>query len=210
MTGTDWSQWHEGYARPGSGLADRLAAVCAQIERHLDATAPDPVRVISACAGDGRDLLSVLSRRPDADRVTALLVEYDEGLAARAREAAGALPARIEVLQADAAQSDIYAPAVPADLVLLCGIFGNVTDADVRTTVDATSQLCAPGAEVIWTRHRDRPDLTPSIRGWFADAGFEEVAFVTPQEHRWSVGVCRLASDPRPLVPGRRWFPFVR
>ena len=207
---TDWSEWHDAYARPGSGLGDRLAAVTAQIERRLDATAPDPVRVVSGCAGDGRDVLSVLSRRADADRVTALLVEYDAGLAARARAAADALPASIEVRQADAAQSDVYAHAVPADLVLLCGIFGNISDADVRSTVEAAPQLCAPGAEVVWTRHRHDPDLTPSIRGWFADAGFEEVAFVAPEGAHWAVGVHRLVAEPRPLELGRHWFTFFR
>lgn len=210
MERTGWSEWHDAYARPGSGLGDRLAAVRAHIERHLDATVPGPVRVISACAGDGRDLLGVLAGRPDADRVTALLVEYDDGLAARARRSAEALPARIDVRRADAAQSDVYREAVPADLVLLCGIFGNVSDADVRATVEASPQLCAPGAEVVWTRHRNDPDLTPSIRGWFADAGFEEVAFVAPQEDMWSVGVHRLVAEAGSLEPGRQWFTFVR
>ena len=207
---TDWAEWHDAYARPGSGLRDRLAAVGAQIERHLDATAPDPVRVVSACAGDGRDLLGVLSGRTDANRVTALLVEYDAGLAATAREVADGLAATIEVRQADAARSDVYAHAVPADLVLLCGIFGNISDADVRATVEAAPELCAPGAEVIWTRHLNDPDLTPAIRGWFADSGFEELAFVAPEGEHWSVGVHRLAAEPRPLEPGRRWFTFTR
>ena len=207
---TDWVEWHDAYASPGSGLGDRLAAVRVQIDRRLDATAPDPVRVVSACAGDGRDLLGVLAGRSDADRVTALLVESDMGLAASAREAAKALAARVDVRQADAAQSDMYAGAVPSDLVLLCGIFGNISDTDVRATVDAAPQLCAPGAEVVWTRHRNDPDLTPSIRGWFADAGFEEVAFVAPDSDKWSVGVHRLVADPRPLEPGRLWFTFLR
>ncbi len=35
--GTDWSEWHEAYARPGSGLADRLTAVRARIHQCLDA-----------------------------------------------------------------------------------------------------------------------------------------------------------------------------
>lgn len=207
---TDWSKWHDAYARPDSGLADRLAAVSAQIDRFLDATAPGPVRVVSACAGDGRDLLGVLSRRPDAHRVTALLVEYDGELAVRARVAADALPARIEVRQADAAQSDIYAEAVPADLVLLCGIFGNISDGDVRATVGVSRQLCADGAEVVWTRHRNDPDLTPAIRGWFADAGFAEVTFISPDGQEWSVGVHRLVAEPLPLAAGRHWFTFFR
>ena len=210
MVNTDWSEWHEAYARPGSGLGDRLAAVRAQIERHLDSTAPEPVRVVSACAGDGRDLLGVLAARPDADRVTALLVEYDEGLAAHAGDMAQQLPAEIEVRQADAAQSDVYQHSVPADLVLLCGIFGNVSDADVQATIEASPQLCAPGAEVIWTRHRNDPDLTPLIREWFAAAGFEEVAFIAPDADQWSVGVHRLVTDPRPLTSGAHWFTFFR
>lgn len=210
VASTDWSEWHDAYARPDSGLGNRLAAVRAQIERHLDSTAPDPARVISACAGDGRDLLGVLAARPDADRVTALLVEYDEGLAARAVDLANQLPADIDVRQADAAQSDVYQHAVPADLVLLCGIFGNVSDADVKATIEAAPQLCAPGAEVIWTRHRNDPDLTPSIREWFAVAGFEEVAFIAPDTHDWSVGVHRLVTAPRPLDPGAHWFTFFR
>lgn len=112
--------------------------------------------------------------------------------------------------QADAAQSDVYSDAVPVDLVLLCGIFGNISDADVRTVIEAAPQLCAPGAEVIWTRHRGEPDLTPSIREWFTGAGFEEVAFVAPETDQWSVGAHRLVTNPRPLEPGRHWFTFVR
>ena len=217
MTRTDWSQWHEAYSRPGSGLADRLDAVRAEITRHLDRAAPDPVRVISACAGDGRDLLGVLAGRADAGRVTALLVEDDVKLAARARELAEvsrARGARVEVRQADAADSDSYVDATPADLVLLCGIFGNITDEDVRRTIEAAPQLCAPGADVIWTRHRAQPDLTPSIWRWFASAGFEELAFHAPEpvapSESWSVGVHRLTAPPPPLETGQHWFTFVR
>lgn len=79
VTNTDWSEWHDAYARPNSGLANRLDAVRGEINRRLDETAPEPVRVISACAGDGRDLLGALAERSDAGRVSAFLVEYDAG-----------------------------------------------------------------------------------------------------------------------------------
>lgn len=210
MADTDWHEWHQAYAREGSGLNDRLDAVRAQITRRLEDMAPAPVHVVSACAGDGRDLLGVLADYPDADRVAALLVEYDAGLVSRARHAAQGIEATIEVRHADAAQSDVYAEAVPADLVLLCGIFGNISDADVRTTIRAAPQLCAAGAEVVWTRHRGGSDLTPAIRGWFADAGFDEVAFVAPDTAGWSVGVHRLAGPPASLQPGQKWFSFLR
>ena len=210
MAGTDWTTWHDAYARPGSGLAGRLAAVRSHIARHLDSTAPSPVRVISACAGDGRDLLGVLADRDDADRVDALLVEQDDHLAERARAAAAALPSRVEVVTGDAAVSDVYAPLTPAGLVLMCGIFGNISDADIETTVAALPGLCAPGAEVIWTRHRHEPDVTPSIRQWFADAGFVEVDFVAPADDTWSVGVHRLVDPPHELPRHEHWFTFVR
>ena len=208
MTSTDWMEWHDAYSRPGSSLGDRLSTVRARIEQHLEETAPKPVRVISACSGDGRDLLGVLAGRTDAHRVSALLVEYDSRLASRAREAALAVPADIDVRHTDAAQSDVYAEAVPADLVLLCGIFGNISDEDVRTTIAAAPQLCAPGATVVWTRHRNEPDLTPFIREWFVEAGFEEVEFAAPDSGKWSVGVHRLIGPPVPLELGQHWFAF--
>lgn len=210
MGSTDWVDWHDAYARAGSGLRERLGAVQAAIHRRLDDTAPAPVRVVSACAGDGRDLLGVLAGRTDAHRVSAVLVEQEPTLVARARELARTSAASVDVRQADAALSVVYEDAVPADLVLLCGIFGNIGDADVRATVHAAPQLCAPGAELVWTRHRSGYDLTPTVRRWFAEAGFDEVAFIAPDDAEWSVGVHRWAGDPVPLERGRTWFTFLR
>lgn len=74
-------------------------------------------------------------------------------------------------------------------------------------TIRAAPQLCAPGAEVVWTRHRGgESDRTPAVRGWFAEAGFEEVAFVAPQTALWSVGVHLFTGSPEPLRRGERWF----
>lgn len=41
---------------------------------------------------------------------------------------------------------------VPADLLPLCGIFGNIIDDDVERTVRAVPSLLAAGGTVIWTR----------------------------------------------------------
>jgi hypothetical protein len=43
---------------------------------------------------------------------------------------------------------------LPADVLLLCGIFGNVSDGDIRRTVQAVPALCRAGATVIWARPR--------------------------------------------------------
>jgi hypothetical protein len=84
---------------------------------------------------------------------------------------------QIEVREADAAAVATFADALPADVLLLCGIFGNISDEDIKFTVEAASSMCQPGATVIWTRQRRPPDLTPQIRAWFAASGFDELAF---------------------------------
>jgi hypothetical protein len=169
--------------------------------------------VVSACSGDGRDLLEVLARRPDdARRVRARLLELDDVLAARAEDHAAEHGLDgVEVHRADAGSTDSYAGAVPADLVMMCGVFGNVTDDDLRGTVAALPQLCAAGATVVWTRGRFRSgDLTGTVRGWFAESGFAEVALDAPDDATYRVGAHRLVAAPRPLAPGNTFFTFVR
>ncbi len=208
---TDWEQWHRPYDDPASPLSRRLRIVQHHLDDWLGRTAPAPVRVLSLCAGDGRDLLEVLAARPDAARVRATLVELDGRNADRAVAAAAdaglnGITVRVE----DAGLTDAAHGAVPADLVLLAGVFGNVSDGDVRRTVRALPTLCAAGATVIWTRHRHEPDLTPAIRSWLAEAAFEELAFEAPDDVRFSVGVHRFLGSPVPWSPGGRLFAFVR
>jgi hypothetical protein len=59
----DWQAWHEKYDDPASSLARRLRVVQARIREALDACPPGRVRVVSLCAGQGRDLLEVLGER---------------------------------------------------------------------------------------------------------------------------------------------------
>jgi hypothetical protein len=120
----------------------------------------------------------VLPAHPRRDDVSALLIEADAQNADLAIQgAARAGLDGVQVRQADAGVVASFADALPADVLLLCGIFGNVSAVDIRRTVDATASLCADGATVIWTRHRRPPDLTGQMRDWFAANGFDEVAF---------------------------------
>jgi len=75
--------------------------------------------------------------------------------------------------------------------------------------VAALPGLCAPGALVVWTRHRRPPDLTPAIRSWFSQAGFGEEAFDVSGDGFMSVGAHRLTGEPAALMPGQRLFTFV-
>jgi hypothetical protein len=210
MKDTDWYEWHAPYAEAGSPLSRRLRLVQHHITTWLDTRTDESLTVVSACAGQGHDLLGVLAARPDADRIRARLIEYDPRNveAARARIDAAGLAA-VSVVRADAGDLASYRGAVPADLVLLTGVLGNIGDADVQATVAALPQLCAAGATVIWTRTRRAPDLTPAVRGWLARAGFVEHAFEAPDDVLFSVGVHRFTGRPRSLDEGRL-FRFIR
>ena len=207
----DWAAWHRSYDDPGSRLSQRLRLVQRHLRDAIDQRS-GPLRIISMCAGEGRDVVGVLARQPRRGDVPARLVELDPRYAGFARAAARAAHLdRIDVVEADAGVTDSYMGAAPAEIVLACGVFGNISDEDVRGTIEQLPSLCAPGATVIWTRgrepHRD-PALT--IRDWFSQSGFDEVAYDAPPEATFRVGVHRLAGAPRPLEPGVRLFRFVR
>ena len=110
--------------------------------------------MVSLCAGDGRDVLGVLAEREDAARVSVALVEVLPVLVARARSAAAAVEADVDVVCADAGCSQTYEglAVVPADVVLLVGVLGNISDSDVAATVAAMPGLCTPGATLVWSR----------------------------------------------------------
>jgi hypothetical protein len=207
----DWVAWHAAYDDPSSSLSTRLRLVRGHLSRALDEAPPGPVRLVSLCAGQGLDVLGVLPEHPRGPDVPAVLVEFDPHNAALARRGvarAGLL--QVEVREADAGRVDNYADALPADVLLLCGIFGNVSEGDIQRTAQAAPALCAAGATVIWTRHRRPPDLTPRIRAWFRASGFEEVAFDTPEtEALTGVGVGRLAGAPQAGLPTGPLFTFL-
>jgi hypothetical protein len=206
----DWVAWHGPYDVEGSPLHARLQLVQARIREALDAAKPGSIGVISACAGQGRDLLPVLAVHPRGADVRARLVELDAGNAeaARAAVAADAITG-VDVITGDASNTSAYAGAVPADLVLFCGIWGNVPDVDVARSIEVLPMLCAPGATVLWTRSRHEPDLTVAIRRWLPAQGFEELSFDAPSDVWVTVGAHRFVGPPADYKPGVRMFTFV-
>lgn len=203
----DWAAWHTAYDDADSPLSQRLRAVQAEVASGLDRADEGPVRLLSLCAGGGRDVLPLLRAHRRGADVHGRLIELDARNVELARSAA---PEGIEVVQADAGTTDAHGEAVPADLLLLCGIFGNVSDEDVERTARAVPQLCAAGATVVWTRSRRAPDVTPSVRRWFAEAGVVETSFATEGPAGWAVGAGTFRGSPEALVPGRRLFTFTR
>ncbi|MDR2983427.1 MAG: SAM-dependent methyltransferase [Nocardiopsaceae bacterium] len=193
----DWVAWHSAYDEHGSALRERLDLVTGHLARALDRAPPGQIRLLSLCAGQGRDVLQVLPGHPRKRDVAALLVESNPANVGLARQkAADAGLSEVRVREADASFVASFDDRLPVDVLLLAGIFGNVNDADIKRTIDAAPALCTRGATVIWTRHRRPPDVTGPIRSWFASAGFDEVAFdELESESLASVGVHRLARE---------------
>jgi hypothetical protein len=210
MARSHWVQWHDEYEDPNSPLSARLAEVQRQLRAVLDEAPDGPLRLISFCAGRGRDVLDVLSEHPRGRNVSARLVELEPDLAndaslhALERELDG-----VEVVIGDASHTDAYDGAVPADIVMVCGVFGNISVEDTGTTIATLPSLCAPGARVIWTRHRRQPDRTPLIRKMFAESSFREVVFATPKSYVFCVGTQQLNRPPDPFVADVTMFAFA-
>jgi hypothetical protein len=187
----DWVEWHQDYDSPGTSLARRLQVVRSRLEQTLDAVGSDAV-VLSLCAGDGRDLIGILNGH--ADRVgRAVLVERDEVLAGRARDAAASsqLP-MVEVRCRDAGAVESFADVLPVDVLMLCGIFGNIEHAQIRIVISLLPCLLREGGYIIWTRGGSEPDRRPEVRHWFSEAGLEEMAFDGAPE-TYGVGLSRMA-----------------
>ena len=194
----DWLRWHAEYETPESSLSRRLRVVQAYVRQAL-ALLPAAPRVLSMCAGDGRDVLPLL---PAGAR--AVLVELDPTLASRARATAEdlGLPG-VTVVTGDAGVTDPYLPLAPADLVLACGVFGNIPPEHARRTIAALPGLLAEGGIVVWTRGRpdDGTDPAGLLRKCFAEHGFTSLAFAAPDDARFRVGMDRL-STPMTVAAG--------
>ena len=211
MTGRDWQAWHRAYEDPASRLSRRLEVVQGYLRTALDRQRPGPIRLLSLCAGEGRDVIGVLRDHPRRDDVQGVLVEADPVLADRAGAAIAeaGLHGQLSVIVGDAGSTDTSAIAVPVHLLLLCGIFGNISDDDVDYTVRNASRFLEEDGIVIWTRHPEPPDLTVSIRQWFAESGFLELGFEAPEELRFGVGCHRLIAEPEAFASGVRLFRFL-
>lgn len=203
----DWYSWHEGY--DDGSLAGRLGVVRSQLTIALNEAPPGPVRIISVCAGQGHDVLDTLATSTRRAETRALLVELDPRNVSAARErAAGAGLTGIAFRQGDAGLTDPYASMVPAQIVVVCGVFGSLTDGDIDRTVSTLPQLCAPKAQIIWTANRAAEGLFDHAVRSFSRNGFRDVWHSSPSD---DFGVARhqLDAEPQQLRLGQRMFEFA-
>jgi hypothetical protein len=100
---------------------------------------------------------------------------------------------------------------VPAYLVLVCGVFGNMTDADIERTIGYCTQLCATGGTVVWTRGRwasGAPDLVPQVCAWFEERGFDRL-WVSDPQYGQCCGAHRFTGVPAAVEEGASMFEFT-
>jgi len=212
VTQRDWYAWHDHYDRHDSDMPRRLSWVQSRIRAALDEAPPGPIRAISLCAGQGRDLIGVLADHQRRGDVTARLVELDPRNAEVARRAAASAGLHgVEVVTADASLTSQYADMVPAELVIACGLFGNMTNADIERTISYCTQLCATGGTVVWTRGRwarGGPDLVPQVCAWFEERGFER-GWLSGPEFKQCCGAHRFIRESSPLEADASIFSFT-
>lgn len=84
----DYRAWHDQYDDPNSSLAERLRIVQRRLDELLTAAPSGPIRLISMCAGQGRDVLGVVPKHKRQSDVSAVLVELNPANVRSAREAA--------------------------------------------------------------------------------------------------------------------------
>jgi hypothetical protein len=198
----NWFEWHDLY-QTETRLQQRLQIVQGYIATALNAQPEGRIQIVSACAGDGRDLLGTLSHHPRKGDVDARLVELNPQLVERGKSAVAAanLAEQIEFVNGDAALPSNYAGAVPASIVLVCGIFGNLADeAALQQLIGNLSFLATTGAFVVWTRgHRDGIAYSDIVRDRFQAANFEEVDFQLTATGDMGVGLHRYLGESAPL-----------
>src|SRR5215475_14044643 len=139
----DYFEWHKPYDDPNSSLSKRLSLVRQELAKALDTQTAGPLRLVSMCAGQGRDVLPVLAAHHMRSQTTAVLVEFDSRNVEIAKaDAKERRLANVRVVEGDAALTDTYVGSIPANIIVACGIFGNISDDDIRKTIETLPTLC--------------------------------------------------------------------
>lgn len=207
----DWVKWHKHYDTDDSPLNQRLVLVQDAIRQCLPKN-PRIYTIIDICAGDGRDLMEVLDTYKYKDSIQGCLIELDPRLASEAYERTQTtkMPNNLKVIRGDASQTYAYKDTLPADLILVCGVFGNINDNDVVKTIQNLPKFCKQSTQVIWTCNRRAPDRTKVIRNVFRDNGFDETNFASTNDSTYSVGVHTFNTSTPDMGENVTMFSFIR
>ena len=207
-----WSNWPAmSYKRPAYRL--RLQAVQDQIAACLDEANEGSLRVVSLCAGDGRDVMGVLESHERREDVRAWLVELDPksvaaGIAARNDAGLGRY---VIFIEGDATDFATYQGILPADIVVVCGVWGHVPPDERLMFVRALAKFCTPGASVVWSRGVDRGQARyTDIQNLFEENSFERVRDSVTSDDKWAICTHRYIGPATEVPTTGRIFNFHR
>jgi hypothetical protein len=112
--------------------------------------------LVSVCAGDGRDVIQVLSGELSELPVRALLVESEPELARRgeAQAVSAGVSDRVLFRCRDATRMESYQGYVPADVLVMAGVLGNVPSRAYPDLARTAATLLRRGGFLLWTQRR--------------------------------------------------------
>lgn len=205
-----WSDW-PARAYTKERYQWRLALVKEHLSTALVEAPPGDVRILSICAGDGRDVISTLEEHPRRGDATAQLVELDPTSAHDAERTAAraGLGDQIHVLNADATDFATYQGIAPAEIVLACGVWGHVPPQERGKFIDAAARLSTPHGCLIWTRRLSENGLAELLECFRADAWEQHRVGVTP-DRRFAVVTHRYRGETLAIPAEGRIFHFRR
>ena len=148
-----WSGWPQEAYQSGH-YQQRLQAVQSHLAECIDLVAPGRVRLVSLCAGDGRDVIGVLQTHWRRADVSAVLVENNEESveAGRRNAVTAGLADHLAFVAGDATDFATYEGRLPCDIALVCGVWGHVPPPERHRLVLGLTSMLKPGGLVVWTR----------------------------------------------------------
>lgn len=205
----DWYQWHAPYDQLRTAQTDRLGEVQEAIAAYLDAAPTGDLRAVSACSGQSRDLLPMLISHPRGRDIDATMIELEPLNASFLHGALGSTAlTRVEVVVADAGMAASYDGHLPADLLLMCGVFANIDIDDARHTIGRLPELCAPGGVLVWTTYGQSVGDADDVLATLDAGGFSTVSLTWTDDRSSLVAVHRFDGEVAPFSPQGRLFTF--
>ncbi len=165
----------------------------------------------SACVrvtGATRSVCLLRTRRHD---VSAWLIEQDRRsvLDGTRRAAHFGLANIVTFLNGDATDYATYQRIAPADIVLMCGVWGHVPTLERVPLVRALTALCKARGVVIWTRGISKGlERLHEIQSMFATSSWEQGRVSFTSDKKWAVVIHRYLGLPNTLPTSGRLFHF--
>jgi hypothetical protein len=184
-----WNNWPaRAYER--DSYRHRLAAVEQHVCDALDCAPAGEIRVVSICAGDGRDLIDVVATHPRRGDVSAWLVEADRNSVEAGIASAKAIGLQDSFcfLRTDATKYETYQNIPRADILLLCGVWGHVPAEERDAVARACGALSRQGGSVIWTRGvRLGMERLDEISAHFRAPQWKQKSLTITSDRKWAV-----------------------